>query len=82
VADFLGKDRVLRALVVIPVTEAMTVAASDGPRLSSESSAHDALSLMLREGAESVTIINEAGDALGSVTWTSLINAALVVQEE
>ena len=82
VADFLGKDRVLRALVVIPVTDAMTEAASDGPSLNSESSAHDALSLMLREGASSVTIVNETGNKVGSVTWTSLINAALVVQEE
>jgi osmoprotectant transport system ATP-binding protein len=82
VADFLGQDRVLRALVVIPVKDAMTDAASDGPNLASSASAHDALSLMLRDGAQSVTIVDEAGSTLGSVNWTSLINAALVVQEE
>ena len=82
VADFLGQDRVLRALVVIPVIGAMTDALSNGPSLDSTASAHDALSLMLREGAQSVTIIGESGRALGSVDWDSLINAALVVQEE
>ena len=82
VADFLGQDRVLRALVVIPVKDAMTNAAPGGPHLVSTASAHDALSLMLREGAQSVTIVDEAGVTLGSVNWTSLINAALVVQEE
>jgi osmoprotectant transport system ATP-binding protein len=82
VADFLGQDRVLRALVVIPVKDAMTDALSDGPSLASTASAHDALSLMLRDGAQSVTVTDEAGGALGSVNWSSLINAALVVQEE
>lgn len=81
-ADFLGEDRVLRALVVIPVTEAMGEVIAGGPSLDPSSTAHDALTLMLREGTESVTIIGEAGTTLGSVTWSSLIEAALVIQEE
>ena len=85
VADFLGKDRVLRALAVIPAAEAMTLKteeATDGPHMDSAGSAHDALSLMLREGADSVTITDQAGGALGSVTWPSLIEAALAAQQE
>ncbi len=82
VADFLGEDRVLRALVVIPVTDAMGEVTPGGPNMDSSFTAHDALTLMLREGASSVTIRDRAGMTLGSVTWSSLIEAALVIQEE
>jgi osmoprotectant transport system ATP-binding protein len=82
VADFLGEDRVLRALVVIPVTEAMGEVITGGSILDSSATAHDALTLMLREGASSVTIIGETGVTVGCVTWPSLIEAALVIQEE
>jgi osmoprotectant transport system ATP-binding protein len=82
VAEFLGPDRVLRVLVVIPVTHAMSVDIGNGPYLPDSQTAHDALTLMLREGATSVTITNESGSPIGSVTWSSLINAALLVQEE
>ncbi len=82
VAEFLGEDRVLRALVVIPVTHAMGEVTTDGPHLEACATAHDALTLMLREGASSVTIRDRAGMTLGSVTWSSLIETALVIQEE
>lgn len=87
VEQFLGHDRVLRALTVIPATHAMTENAgggstqNEGPVLSASASAHDALTLMLREGSESVTITNSSGTALGKVTWHTLINAALKAQE-
>jgi osmoprotectant transport system ATP-binding protein len=82
VADFLGEDRVLRALVVIPVTHAMQSVTGEGPELINTATAHDALTLMLRDGATSVTITDQSGEPIGSVTWPSLIDAALVVQEE
>jgi CBS domain containing-hemolysin-like protein len=53
-----------------------------GSILDSSATAHDALTLMLREGASSVTIIGETGVTVGCVTWPSLIEAALVIQEE
>ena len=82
VADFLGEDRVLRALVVIPVTQAMQSVTGEGPELINTATAHDALTLMLRDGATSVTITDQSSEPIGSVTWPSLIDAALVVQEE
>ncbi len=87
VEQFLGNDRILRALAVIPVTQAMAANESDEPLhtvnavLSSTASAHDALTLMLREGAESVTITSPSGTSLGKVTWNTLIDAALRAQE-
>jgi len=82
VADFLGEDRVLRALVVIPVIDAIDEGPAAGPSLDCTATAHDALTLMLRERASSVTIVDNAGNTVGSVTWSSLIEAALVIQEE
>jgi len=82
VADFLGEDRVLRALVVIPVIDAMDEGPAVGPILNCTATAHDALTLMLREGASSVTIVDNAGTTVGSVTWSSLIEAALAIQKE
>lgn len=86
VANFLGHDRMLRALAVVPVTQALTSAASEGLSLSASvsvsasASAHDALTLMLREGAESVTVRNLNGDSLGTVTWRTLVKAATTAQ--
>lgn len=87
VEQFLGHDRILRALTVIPATQAIAKnaggesARNEGPALSSSASAHDALTLMLREGSESVTITNPSGTSLGEVTWHTLIDVALKAQE-
>jgi osmoprotectant transport system ATP-binding protein len=82
VEKFLGEDRVLRALTVIPVTEALTRAPASGVTISSTASAHDALTLMLREGAASVTVEDANGDHLGTVTWQTIVHAALTAQGE
>lgn len=81
VADFLGEDRVLRALTVTPVTDAMSAPSADGPVLRSTGSAHDALNLMLRDGSDSVRIENHTGEQLGTVTWSTLRDAALTAQK-
>lgn len=81
VEQFLGEDRVLRALSVTPVINAIGDTSLQGPSLSSTASAHDALTLMLREGAESVKIEGASGEQLGTVTWHTLIEAALNAQE-
>lgn len=81
VEDFLGQDRVLRALTVIPVTQALSDIPCEGPLLSSSASAYDALTLMLSEGAESVAIQSDSGLLLGTVTWHTLTNAALRAQD-
>jgi hypothetical protein len=50
--------------------------------ISSLASAHDALTLMLRAGAESVTVEDANGDHLGTVTWQTIVRAALTAQGE
>lgn len=82
VAEFLGEDRVLRALSVISVLQATTSEEAAGPMLDATATAHDALTLMLREGAKSVTIVRDGSAVIGSVTWPSLVDAALAAQEE
>jgi osmoprotectant transport system ATP-binding protein len=81
VEDFLGRDRVLRALSVIPVTEAMVHGRVESPVLDARSTSHDALTLMLREGAVAVGVEREGEGLIGSVTWSSLVQAALAAQE-
>lgn len=84
VEQFLGEDRVLRALTVTPVINAINPISADSlhePTLSFTASAHDALTLMLREGADSVRIENDRGKQLGTVTWHTLVEAALTAQE-
>jgi osmoprotectant transport system ATP-binding protein len=84
VEQFLGEDRVLRALAVTPVINAINPISADSlhePTLSFTASAHDALTLMLREGADSVRIENDRGEQLGTVTWHTLVEAALTAQE-
>ncbi len=82
VEQFLGKDRVLRALSVIPVTKALGATSQPGPAIDPSASAHDALTLMLREGAEAVKVQDASGAQLGTVTWHTLVKAALTAQGE
>lgn len=82
VENFLGEDRVLRVLSVIPVTQALGGTSQHGPDIDSSASAHDALTLMLSEGADSITVSNTKGAPLGTVTWHTLIKAALTAQGE
>jgi osmoprotectant transport system ATP-binding protein len=82
VEQFLGEDRVLRALTVTPVINAIGAASLTGPTLRSTASAHDALTLMLRDGADSVRIEGDSGEQLGTVTWHTLVEAALTAQED
>jgi len=82
VENFLGEDRVLRALNVIPVTKALGGTLKPGPDIASSATAHDALTLMLREGADSVAVKDGRGESLGTVTWHTLIKAALTAQGE
>jgi osmoprotectant transport system ATP-binding protein len=84
VAAFLGSDSLLRALSVIPVTSALSTApGADLTRtLPRDASAHDALSLLLRDGGDALTIVGADGQPIGSVDWESLRSAARAAQED
>jgi osmoprotectant transport system ATP-binding protein len=80
VADFVGADRGLKRLVVWQLRDLeldpAPAEASAGPALPDHTSLRDALSVMLVEGAERVTVLDREGGPRGTValeTITSLI---------
>jgi osmoprotectant transport system ATP-binding protein len=81
VADFLGADRVLKRLSVIPATAAMrpvverdhTTAA---PRLAAAASAYDALLALVGATPAAVVLTDAGGKALGVVDWPALADLA------
>ncbi len=82
VRSFLGSERLLRALSVIPVTDAIvadrTNASASVPWTAT---AHDALAVLLQDDAVVVDVIDDAGGILGQVDWESLRDAARRAQE-
>lgn len=81
VSEFLGTDRVLRALSVIPVTQVLASSSTlpmenNFSWLNASATAHDALTMMLRDGSNCVRISHINGDHAGVVTWDSLVQAA------
>jgi osmoprotectant transport system ATP-binding protein len=71
VNEFVGSDRALKRLALIPAADIMTTGAGVGdarPRIAADASARDALAAMLAAGADSVTLVDENGAPRGTIT--------------
>ncbi|HEX9277585.1 MAG TPA: ABC transporter ATP-binding protein [Casimicrobiaceae bacterium] len=75
VDEFVGSDRALKRLALIPAADVVTTDARVGdasPRLAANASARDALSAMLAAGADSATLVDENGAPCGTVTLAAM----------
>ncbi len=70
VADFIGADRTLRRLSLVAVTELLQPGPAPGeaPRLSASCNLRNAISTMVEQGGEAVSIVDGEGRVLGHVT--------------
>jgi osmoprotectant transport system ATP-binding protein len=74
VARFVGADRALKALALRRLDELQLRANVDGaPRLSTTTTLRDALALLIAEHADTLTVTDETGTPLGSVTRDDLL---------
>ncbi len=75
VRDFVGDDRGIRRLAVMPITEdLLTPVSNDGaPRVPRHASLYDALAAMLTAGTDRVLVIGSDGDLTGELTRTTLL---------
>jgi osmoprotectant transport system ATP-binding protein len=74
VARFVGADRALKALALRTLGELSLRAAVDGaPRLPQSTTLRDALALLIAEHADALTVTDENGTPLGSVTRDDLL---------
>jgi osmoprotectant transport system ATP-binding protein len=73
VDEFVGSDRALKRLALIPAADLMTTDAGDArPRIAADASARDALAAMLAAGADSVTLVDENGAPRGTITLAAM----------
>ena len=76
VRQFLGEDARLRQLAGLRVGDlARPGDAAELPRVAADLNARSALSVMLREGAEAVAVVDEQGQVRGVVGWQALEQA-------
>jgi osmoprotectant transport system ATP-binding protein len=70
VADFIGADRTLRRLSLVAVTELLQPGPAPGeaPRLPASGNLRNAISTMVEQGGEAVSIVDGEGRVLGHVT--------------
>ena len=74
VARFVGADRALKALALRTLDELTLRTAVDGaPRLPRSTTLRDALALLIAEHADALTVTDENGTPLGSVTRDDLL---------
>jgi len=75
VADFVGRDRALKALTLTTVGELeLSPATEDGlPRLSAETSLRDALAILVAERKDALLVVGSDGSPLGVVTREDLL---------
>jgi osmoprotectant transport system ATP-binding protein len=81
VADFMGADRILRKLTVVPAALAARIpttgAAPEGtPTVANASSAYDALVVLISSPTGLVTVADPRGAALGVIDWDGLSELA------
>jgi len=79
VRDFVGADRALKRLSLLPIggLDLDATAERDGhPSIPADTSLRDALSLLLDRGAERATVTDDAGAAIGTVSLTAIMDAA------
>jgi osmoprotectant transport system ATP-binding protein len=73
VDEFVGSDRALKRLALIPAADLMTAGAGDAqPRIAADASARDALAAMLAAGTDSVTLFDENGAPRGTITLAAM----------
>jgi osmoprotectant transport system ATP-binding protein len=75
VDEFVGSDRALKRLALIPAADVMTAGVGAGdarPRIAADASARDALAAMLAAGADSVTLVDENGAPRGTITLAAM----------
>jgi osmoprotectant transport system ATP-binding protein len=77
VAAFVGADRALKRLALLPVASHMRQgdAASDSPAVSRDGDLRDALSILLAAGAEAGVVVDAAGEAAGIITLADIRSA-------
>jgi osmoprotectant transport system ATP-binding protein len=77
VAAFVGADRALKRLALLPVASHMRQgdAASDSPSVSRDGDLRDALSILLAAGAEAGVVVDAAGEAAGIITLADIRSA-------
>jgi osmoprotectant transport system ATP-binding protein len=73
VADFVGADRALKAMALHTLAELELRPAANGVRAPRTTTLRDALSLMIAEEAEVLTVTGDEGRVLGSVTKDDLL---------
>jgi osmoprotectant transport system ATP-binding protein len=75
VADFVGRDRALKALALRKLGDLELARASgDGlPRLSAETSLRDALALLVAEHGNAVVVVGDDGSSLGVATREDIL---------
>jgi len=75
VADFVGRDRALKALALRTLGELeLSPAPGDGlPRLPAETSLRDALALLIAERRDALVVVGDDGSALGVVRREDLL---------
>jgi osmoprotectant transport system ATP-binding protein len=73
VADFVGRDRALKALALHTLAELELRPPVDAVRTPSTTTLKDALSLLIAEGADVLAVTDEGGRVVGSVTKDDLL---------
>jgi osmoprotectant transport system ATP-binding protein len=74
VAQFVGADRALKALALRTLGELPLQAPHDGaPRLPRSTTLRDALALLIAERRETLTVTDDAGEPVGSVSLEDLL---------
>jgi osmoprotectant transport system ATP-binding protein len=77
VAAFVGADRALKRLALLPVASHMRQgdAASGSPAVARDGDLRDALSILLAAGAEAGVVVDAAGEAAGVITLADIRSA-------
>jgi osmoprotectant transport system ATP-binding protein len=73
VAEFVGADRALKALVLRTLGELELGPPHDGPRAAASMTLRDALALLIGAHADVVAVTDESGAVIGSVTKNELL---------
>jgi osmoprotectant transport system ATP-binding protein len=74
VAEFVGRDRALKALALHTLAELELGPPTDGPRCARTTTLRDALALVLEKRVDVLAVTDESGTVIGSVTKEALVS--------
>jgi osmoprotectant transport system ATP-binding protein len=74
VAEFVGRDRALKALALHTLAELELGPPADGPRCLRTLTVRDALALLLEKRAHTLAVTDENGAVIGSITRDQLLS--------